>query len=37
MKVFLGSYPDGYEERMVEIQIDPWDSWDAGHTIAARG
>lgn len=34
MKVFLGPYPDGDEERKVEIQIDQWDSWDAYHTIA---
>ena len=31
MKVFIGDYPDGDEERKVEIQIDPWDSW---HTLA---
>ena len=34
MKVFVGPYPDGDEERKVEIQIDPWDSWSADHTIA---
>ena len=34
MKVFLGPYPDGDEERKVEIEIDPWDSWNADHTIA---
>ena len=34
MKVFFGPYTDGDEERKVEIQIDPWDSWNAGHTIA---
>ena len=34
MKVFIGPYPEGDEERKVEIQIDPWDSWYASHTIA---
>ena len=34
MKVFIGDYPDGDEERKVEIQIDTWDSWGAGRTIA---
>ena len=34
MKAHIGPYPDGDEEREVEIQIDPWDSWNAGHTIA---
>ena len=34
MFVNIGPYPDGDEERKVEIQIDPWDSWNADHTIA---
>ena len=34
MKVFIGPYPEGDEERKVEIEIDHWDSWDAGRTIA---
>lgn len=34
MKVFIGPYPEGNEERQVEIQIDRYDSWNAGHTIA---
>ena len=34
MKVFIGPYPEGDEERKVEIQIDPWDSWNAEHTLA---
>ena len=34
MKVFIGDYPEGDEERKVEIQIDPWDSYNADHTLA---
>ena len=34
MRVFIGDYPDGDEERKVEIQIDPWDSYNADHTLA---
>ena len=34
MKVFLGPYPDGYEERKVEIQIDDYDSWNCDHTLS---
>ena len=34
MKVFIGDYPNGDEERKVEIEVHPYDSWDAGHTIA---
>ena len=34
MKVFIGPYPDRDEERKVEIQIDPWDSYNADHTLA---
>ena len=34
MKVHIGPYPDGDEERKVEIEIDKYDSWNADHTIA---
>lgn len=34
MKVFLGPYPDGDEERKVEIQIDEYDSWNVDHTLS---
>lgn len=34
MKVHLGDYTHGDEERIVDIQIDPWDSWNAYETIA---
>ena len=34
MKVFIGDYPNGDEERKVEIQIDPWDSFNADLTLA---
>ena len=34
MKVFLGPYPDGNEERKVEIQIDEYDSWNCDHTLS---
>lgn len=34
MYVKLGPYPDGDEEREVDIRIDRYDSWNADHTIA---
>ena len=34
MKVFIGPYPDGDEERKVEIEVHPYDSWNADHTFA---
>ena len=34
MKVFIGDYPDGDEERKVEIEVHPYDSWNADHTLA---
>lgn len=34
MFVKIGPYPDGDEERKVEIQIDHWDSWNASHTLS---
>lgn len=34
MKVFLGPYPDGDEDRKVEIRIDDYDSFDADQTLS---
>lgn len=34
MFVNIGPYPDGDEERKVEIQIDEYDSWNVDHTLA---
>lgn len=34
MKVHLGDYTHGDEERIVDIQIDPWDSFNADRTLA---
>ena len=34
MRVFIGPYPEGDEVRKVDIQIDPWDSWNAHRTLA---
>ena len=34
MKVNIGPYPDGDEERKVEIEVHPYDSWNADHTLA---
>ena len=34
MFVKIGPYPDGDEERKVEIQIDDYDSWNCDHTIS---
>ncbi len=34
MKVFIGDYPEGDEERKVEIEVHKYDSWNADHTIA---
>ena len=34
MKVNIGPYPDGDEERKVEIQIDEYDSWNVDHTLS---
>ena len=34
MKVFIGDYPDGDEERKVEIEIHKYDSWNADYTLA---
>ena len=34
MRVFIGPYPEGDEERKVEIEIHKYDSWNADHTLA---
>ena len=34
MKVNIGPYTDGDEERNVEIQIDDYDSWNCDHTLS---
>ena len=34
MKVFIGPYPEGDEERKVEIRIDDYDVWSFDHTLA---
>jgi hypothetical protein len=34
MKVNIGRYPKGDKERKINVQIDPWDSWSADHTLA---
>ena len=34
MKVNIGRYPKGDKERKISVQIDPWDTWSADHTLA---
>jgi len=34
MKVNIGRYPKGDKQRKINIQIDPWDTWSADHTLA---
>lgn len=34
MKVNIGRYPKGNKERKINVQIDPWDTWSADHTLA---
>lgn len=35
MKVTIGPYPELYDhERQIDIQIDPYDSWNADYTLA---
>lgn len=34
MKVNIGRYPKGSTERKISVQIDPWDTWSANHTLA---
>ena len=34
MKVNIGRYPKGDKQRKINVQIDPWDTWSADHTLA---
>lgn len=36
MKVILGKYPGprSKKERKISVRIDPWDTWNADHTLA---
>lgn len=34
MKVYIGRYPKGEQERKVRIRIDKWDTWNMDHTLA---
>lgn len=34
MKVKIGTYPKEGKERVVQIKIDPWDTWSMDHTLA---
>lgn len=34
MKVYIGPYPDSDEEHEVSVEIHPYDSWSADHTLA---
>ena len=34
MKVILDDYPSEENERVVDVQIDPWDTWNADHTLS---
>lgn len=34
MKVNIGRYPKGDKERKISVQIDPWDTWSADHSLA---
>jgi len=34
VKVRIGTYPKKDKERVVKIQIDPWDTWSMDHTLA---
>lgn len=34
MKVNIGRYPKGEKQRKINVQIDPWDTWSADHTLA---
>lgn len=34
MKVYVGRYPKGEQERKVRIRIDKWDTWNMDHTLA---
>ena len=34
MKVKLGKFPDGHPKRVIDVQIDPYDTWGLDHTLA---
>ena len=34
MKVNIENYTDDGEDQVVEVQIDPWDTWNMDHTLA---
>ena len=34
MKVNIEEYTDGGEDQVVEVQIDPWDTWSMDYTLA---
>ena len=34
MKVNIENYTDDGEDQVVEVQIDPWDTWSMDHTLA---
>ena len=34
MKVNIENYTDNGEDQVVEVQIDPWDTWSMDHTLA---
>lgn len=34
MKVNIGRCPKGDKQRKISVQIDPWDTWSADHTLA---
>lgn len=34
MKVYIGRYPKGEQERKVRVRIDKWDTWSMDHTLA---
>ena len=34
MKVNIEKYTDDGEDQVVEVQIDPWDTWSMDHTLA---
>lgn len=34
MKVNIGCYPDNNSERLIDVQIDDYDVWNADHTLA---
>lgn len=34
MKVNIQEYTDDGEDQVVEVQIDPWDTWSMDHTLA---